>query len=143
MNSYFKNIMDIRIALECLAVELATPKIPQAEIQHALRRYQIGGEHLSQTGDVSLLVESDNLVQDLILNYCDNLQLINIVNQQKDLIDWGHRIVATYLPNAHETALPEHLQILNNLLRRDVAATQHSLRRHLQITFERTIIAWD
>ena len=139
----FRNTMQIRIALECLAVELATTKIPLEEMADAKGRYQRGGEHFERTGDLSCLAECDNLIHDLIISYSGNPLLIDINRQLQDLIIWAHQIVARYRPDALIDALSEHLQILDVLIERDVAATQSALRSHLLSTMESTLCAWD
>ena len=139
----FKSVMEVRIALECLAVELAASRIPREKIKDAQERYRGGGEHLARTGDLRLLAECDNLLHDLIISCCDNPMLIELIGQLKDLINWAHCIVAKYQPEAQVLALPEHLEILDGLIHRDVAATQAALRNHLRSTMARTLQAWN
>jgi len=139
----FKHTMEIRIALECLAVELATERIPADEIRFADEQYRKGHEHAVQSGDLSMLAECDNLLHDLIISYAGNPLLVDILRQLQDLIIWAHHIVAKFRPHAQLEALPEHLEILAALGERDVAGTQSALRSHLQITMQRTLEAWD
>lgn len=139
----FKHTMETRIALECLAVELATEQIPADEICYADEQYRKGYAYAVETGDLSRLAECDNLLHDLIISYADNPLLVGILRQLQDLIMWAHHIVARYRPDAQLDALPEHLEILSALGERDVAATQLALRSHLQGTMQRTLEAWD
>ena len=139
----FKNTMEIRIALECLAVELATTRIPIEKIKTAREKYRRGGEHFDRTGDLSMLVKCDNLLHDLIISYSENPMLIKIIGQLQDLISWAHHIVAKYRPGAQAYAVQEHLEILDGLIERDVEATQQALRSHLVSTMERTLAAWN
>ena len=139
----FKDTMGIRIALECLAVELATTRIPDQEIKMAQKRYRRGGDYFARTGDLSLLAECDNLIHDLIIGYSQNPLLIEIIGQLQDLTTWAHQIVAQYRPGALVDALPEHMEILDALCSRDVAATKSAMRDHLLNTMEGTLLAWD
>ena len=139
----FKHTMETRIALECLAVELATARIPEDEIRYADEQYRNGHRHALETGDLSQLAECDNLLHDLIISYAENPLLVDLLRQLQDLIMWAHHIVAKYRPHAQLDALPEHLEILAALGERDVAATQWALRSHLQGTMKRTLEAWD
>lgn len=138
----FQHTMDVRIALECLAVELATKRIPEQAILDARAAYRSGGEHYAQTGDLSMLAECDNLLHDLILSYSENPLLVNMMRQLRDLIMWAHQIVASLQPRSQFQALPEHLAILDVMLERDAAKTQIALRDHLQNTMRRTLDAW-
>lgn len=139
----FKHTMEIRIALECLAVELAAPRIPVEEIINARERYQKGGEYYVDTGDLSMLAECDTLLHDLIVIHSENPLLISIMRQLQDLIGWAHHIVAKLQPNAKLDALPEHLAILDVLVKRDVLKTKSALRNHLRSTTQRTLDAWE
>ncbi len=139
----FRHTMEVRIALECLAVELAAPRIPEEQILAARETYQRGGQHFIETGDLSMLIECDNLLHDLIVSHSENPLLISIMGQLQDLIGWAHHIVARLRPQGKFDALPEHLEILDVLLERDVVKTQTALRKHLQRTLRRTLRAWD
>ena len=139
----FKNIMEIRIALEGLAVELAATRIPQETLEDAKNTYRLAGDHYASAGDLSRLAECDNLIHDLIINCSRNPLLIEMMRQLQDLIDWAHQIVAKYRPGAQVDALPEHLAIIDALCRRDVAATKSTVRDHLLNTLDRTLLAWD
>lgn len=139
----FKDTMEVRIALECLAVELAAPRIPAEKITAARAQYQRGATHYADTGDLSLLAECDTLLHDLIVSHSENPLLISIMGQLQDLIGWAHHIVAKLQPEANLDALPEHLAILDVLIERDVAKTQSALRQHLRSTMQRTLDAWE
>ena len=139
----FKHTMEVRIALECLAVEFAAARIPGPEIQRAMDQYRNGHQHFLQTGDLSMLAECDNRLHDLIISYAENPLLVNIIRQLQDLIIWAHHIVAKVRPDALVDALPEHLEILDCLLKRDIPATQRALRNHLLGTMRSTLDAWD
>ena len=139
----FQHTMEVRIALECLAVTLATKRIPSHAILDARAAYVNGGEHYQRTGDLSMLVECDNLLHDLIVSHSDNPLLISIMGQLRDLINWAHHIVAKLQPKGKIDALPEHIEILDVLIERDVLKTQCTLRDHLRNTMCRTLTAWD
>jgi len=135
----FKHVFDLRIALECLAAESAAALIPGDEIQRILTLYQEAGRQFERTGDDSLLVEHDSMVHDLIIRYCDNPKLVEIMQGLYDLIEWARNTVAKRDPNSYIQALPEHLQILEALKARDPDAAQTALRTHLRNAFESTI----
>lgn len=139
----FQQTMKVRIALECLAVELAAPRIPAEKISDARAQYQGAGDFFAETGDLSQLVECDNLLHDLIVSHSENPLLIELMSQLRDLIGWAHHIVAKLQPKGKVDALPEHLAILDVLIKRDVKRTQGALRAHLENTMRRTLTAWD
>ncbi len=138
----FKNIMDIRIGLECLAIELAAERIPGEEIDAAIASYRTGGAELEKTGDTFALQACDNLVHSLIVQHCDNPELIGIMDDLKALIDWAHQASALYQADSFQIALPEHLRILDALQARDMDRAKDEMRAHLQKTCQRTLAAW-
>ena len=138
----FKNILDIRTALECLAVKLSINSIPDAKIDEAITVYQEAGRNFQDNGDTSALRANDNLVHQLIFKYCANPELIETMRGIQHLIDWGHRIAAASNPNAFSHALPEHLAILNALKQRDTVAAESAMHNHLNNTLERTFEGW-
>ncbi|MFC1996153.1 GntR family transcriptional regulator [Chloroflexota bacterium] len=138
----FKNILDIRSALECLAIELSIASIPETEIDEAIQIYREGEQHLEKTDDVSKLADDDQVVHNLIIKYCNNPKLIEIMDGLQNLINWGHKTVEAYLPDAFEKALPEHFEILEALKARDLEAAQSAMRIHLKGTLDRTLAVW-
>ena len=139
----FRETMEVRIALECLAVELAAPRIPAEAIRDARAKYVSAGAAFAESGDLSQLVECDNLLHDLIISHSENPLLTDLMSQLRDLIGWAHHIVAKLQPRGKVDALPEHLTILDVLITRDVQRTQRALREHLENTMRRTLCAWD
>ena len=139
----FKNILNIRIALECLAVELSIGSIPNIEIEEATMVYQDARKELEDTGDITALQNHDNLVHQLIFKYCANPELIETMRGIQHLIDWGHRISAASNPDALIHALPEHLAILDALKQRNTEEAKAAMQSHLQNTLHRTFEGWE
>jgi DNA-binding GntR family transcriptional regulator len=135
----FKHVFDLRIALECLAIESATELIPDDEIRRTLELYREASGHFHATGDDSLLVEHDSRVHDLIIEYCDNPKLVEIMQGLNDLIEWARNTVVQRQPNSYVQAFPEHLKILESLEARNPAAAEKALREHLTNAFELTV----
>jgi DNA-binding GntR family transcriptional regulator len=135
----FKHVFDLRIALECLAVESATERIPATEIEEAIAFYREAEAHFRATGDRTLLAKHDDRVHDLIVRHCDNPKLIEIVNDLHDLIAWARKTIVTRQPSTYERAVPEHLAILAGLRERNAEAAQAALRSHLKRALNETL----
>jgi DNA-binding GntR family transcriptional regulator len=133
----FKNIFDLRIALESLAVESASVLIPENEIDMMIEAYQNAHNHFLATGDRALMVEYDPMIHDVLIRYCDNDRLKEIVRDLHDLLDWARRTVSARRPETYEQAFPEHMKILDGLKARNVQLAQIALREHLQNSFKR------
>lgn len=139
----FKDIFDLRIALECLAVETAVVNLPDEEIARALDIYREAERRLHEDGDRTYMVEHDHLLHDLIVQYCGNARLIEIMRNLNDLNILARGTLVARRIDAYEQALPEHLQIMQALRRRDGAAARTALRCHLNNAFHRAYDDWN
>ena len=108
----FKDVYDLRIALECLAVETAAHLIPRSVAQRALDLYEESGRRLRQSGDRAFLIRHDHLIHDLVIRHCGNQHLVKIMDDLGDLIRWAQNTVVTRRADSFEKALPEHVRIV-------------------------------
>lgn len=139
----FKEIFELRIALECMATELSTPVVPQEEVERVLQAYRKAEAHFQQTHDLSRLIDVDYLVHQTVLNYCSNKRLIQIMQGLQDLIDWARKTIVEHLPAAYEVTFPEHIEIVEAILARDVDCAVKAMRKHLENSYERTRSYWE
>jgi DNA-binding GntR family transcriptional regulator len=122
-----KNIFEVRIALECMAVELATRRVPMTEAKKTLELYLRAQNTRKKEERDRLLSEIDTLIHTLIINHCGNARLIKTMDGIQDLIDWIARV-----QDAREIALPEHIRIAEAICARDVGRAVAAMREHLQ-----------
>ena len=134
----FKEVFDLRIALECLAIELATPLIPTEKVDEAIIRYQTAAKSFAETQDINCLNEVDFLLHNLVTENCGNKILRRLIQDVGDQIEWARRIIVSQ-PHAMEFALPEHLSVLTAIRRRNVMDAQDAMRIHLKNTFRRAV----
>lgn len=139
----FRNIFDLRIALECLAVVTATELIPEDKLIHMLQMYKEAERRLRDDNDREFMVEHDHLIHDLIIEYCDNPTLIQFMKNLQDMDSWARSTLVAYQPKAYEDALPEHLEIANALRKRDSEAARKLLYQHLANAFHRAYDNWN
>src|SRR4029077_739869 len=132
-----KNIFEVRIALGCMAVELATQRIPMTEARETLALYRKARATRTKKERDRLLSKIDTLIQTLIINDCGNPRLIKAMDGIRDLIDWIARV-----QNARETALPEHIRIAEAICARDVVRAVAAMREHLQNSLTRFDAGW-
>jgi DNA-binding GntR family transcriptional regulator len=138
----FKDVFDLRIALECCGVELAINRIPAHVIENALESFQHAYEKYKTSGNLDPLEQVDNVVHQIILDYCDNEKLVAMMDQLHDLISWARRIVINQ-PKSFGEAAGEHIQILEHLKSRQVQLAVQAMRTHLANSFERTQTYWN
>jgi DNA-binding GntR family transcriptional regulator len=132
-----KNIFEVRIALECMAVELATPRIPLTEARETLALYRQARATRTKRERDRLLLKIDTLIHTLIIKHCGNPRLIKAMDGIRDLIDWIARV-----QNAREAALPEHIRIAEAICARDVVRAVAAMREHLQNSLARFDARW-
>jgi DNA-binding GntR family transcriptional regulator len=137
----FKDIFDLRIALECCAVELAILRISDRVLEDALESFHSANEDYRTTGSLARLEQVDNLVHQIILDYCDNPKLVSTMDQLHDQVTWARRIVINQ-PKSYGEAAGEHIRILECLKSRQVQLAVQAMRSHLANSFERTVANW-
>ena len=133
-----KEIFDLRIALEGMAVELATSLIPHERAQDVLDTYR-HARALLLKGDPSALSSTDMLVHDLVREHCGNRRLQRLLASQMDLFRWAQNAIISKMPSSYEVALPEHIAIMSAICDQDTVRAVQAMRTHLQNSRERLI----
>jgi DNA-binding GntR family transcriptional regulator len=128
----------VRIALETMAAELATARVPEDEVGRVRGAYEKAGA-AAEAGDREALVVTDRLVHELTAQWCGNERLQRLLAAEDLVIRWAQSVVIGNLPDALERALPEHLAILDALAARDPAAAHQAMRRHLETSLDLTL----
>lgn len=129
-------IFDLRIALECMAVELATKLVP-AEIAEQVRQSYVELKGLLSDENHPELGARDRLVHDLARDHCGNRRLQRTLVGQMDLFRWAQNTVIFNLPHSYEVALPEHIAIMDAICERDPVKAAAAMRNHLERSRER------
>lgn len=127
----FQEIFEVRIALECVAVELATPLVPEDKAQAALATYERMHAFVAQNDNDSIRAD-DALAHDLAREHCGNRRLQRLLAEQMDLIRWAQNTIILEMPESYQFALPEHINIVKAIIARDPAAASQAMRTHLQ-----------
>lgn len=138
----FKEIFDLRVALECLAVELALPNIAPAEIDELIELYKNAYQSMKDTGSHEKLKEADPLLHDLFLTRSGNQKLVEIMDGLSDLITWARNIIVRQ-PDSYVDAYPEHMALLKVAHVGDAVGAQQAMRTHLRNSCNRTLTHWD
>ena len=137
-----KEMFELKIALECAAIEIALPQIPQPVIEETLEKCKTASRLFASTKDLKQLFKIDHLVHQLIRDHCDNDRLLKILGDVTDVVDWARSVGINQLQTM-EFAVPEQLHILNMMRRKDTVAAQEAMRIHLRNLYRRTIESID
>lgn len=132
-----KEIFELRVALECLAVQLSIEYIPPTEAQATFEEYRATSTIIENAKRRDCLSSIDNLVHNLVVKHCRNARLKKTMESLSDLIRWSRWICYSSEPIPYEASLPEHLEICEALCARDTAVAVEAMRRHLLNTFYR------
>ncbi len=124
-----KDVMEVRRALDVLAIELACERMNQQELDTL---YQ-ACEHFSaavKTKDTRMLAEADVAFHDKIVLSTGNTRLIQLVS---NLSEQMYRYRFEYLKDAssHEMLQQEHLEMYQSIMRKDRATAADIVRRHI------------
>jgi DNA-binding GntR family transcriptional regulator len=132
-----KDIFDVRIALEGLAIRLATPRIPLEKIERALKLYKSARDAVSIDRRKRLLLKVDLLIHTLGLEYCGNPRLQKMMERLRDLIKWCQRTIILRLEEPYMSTLPEHIAICEAVSARDPDRAAAAMTEHLSNTLVR------
>lgn len=128
-----KDVIEVRCALEELAVALACERISNAQIvqlKEALKNF----EKLMKTGDITALAESDEKFHDIIFSATKNQRLIQLINNLREQV-YRYRLEYLKDENEHNLLIQEHELIIENLQKRNAAAAKDVIHKHIQNQF--------
>lgn len=124
-----KNVLEVRCALEELAVELACEKIDTAQIDE-LKSCMKEFKELLGKNDVTALAEKDEHFHDIIFEATNNDRLVQILNNLREQM-YRYRVEYLKDSNAHGMLITEHEAIIKYLEDRNVAEVKKVINAHI------------
>lgn len=124
-----KDVLEVRITLEELAVKLAVKNMEPEDIEQ-LRMAAKGFENAVISRDIVDIVEADVAFHDIIYNKTGNNRLIQIINNLREQM---YRYRLEYIKDArtHSILISEHNDIIEALRSKDVEAAKNAVREHI------------
>lgn len=124
-----RDVLEVRGALEKLAVELACDKITEeefAELKDAAQRFK---ETVNEK-DITQIAEKDVKFHDVIYMATDNQRLIQLLNNLREQM---YRYRVEYLKDSavYPTLIEEHQEIIKALEKKDKAKAAEIVCRHI------------
>ncbi|MEM6481222.1 MAG: GntR family transcriptional regulator [Pseudomonadota bacterium] len=122
-------LLDIRIALECRAIELAVPNMIESDfrdMRHLLSDY-------AKRTEVSEWSEMNVRFHHMLYEPCSNHQLLNMINDLQEKLGKYLRVLVT-TASGLERPMREHSQIVEACERRDMDTAVRLLRQHIEVT---------
>ena len=106
-----RDVLEVRKALEELAVQLACEKITQEELEEL----EQAGENFK---DITEVAEADVRFHDVIYMATDNQKLIHLLNKLREQM-YRYRVEYLKNPDVHEQLTQEHEEIVYHIKRRE------------------------
>jgi len=132
-----KEIFELRIALECMGIRLATPLVPANVADYTLEKYKHAEDMSDAENRQKHLQKIDNLIHDVGVKYCGNKRLMTMMLDLQDLIRWSRRTLIRNLQEPLDLTLPEHIRICEAVRARDADLAEKAMRIHLENSWQR------
>lgn len=129
-NQDMENIFMIRIALEGLAIQLATEKLTEEDFRRMDELIVQHEESLARR-DVANVSIINSIFHNVIINRCDNPLLEQMLHNLDDHLK-RYRLLSISQWTRTEKSVPEHRTILENLRARNPQGAETAMRVHLQ-----------
>ena len=123
------DVLEVRRALEELAVQLACRKIqPEGieELKNAAKEF----EDALQTKDVTVYAEADVKFHDIIYRTTDNERLIQLLYNFREQM-YRYRVEYLKRGDSHETLLKEHQRIIDAIEKGDELSAMEAVCAHI------------
>lgn len=124
-----RDVLEVRGALEELAVKLACQKITDEQITE-LRVADKEFEQALNSGDVTVYAEADVKFHDVIYHATDNQRLIQLLFNLREQM-YRYRVEYLKREEAHGTLLMEHKKIIETIANRDMDAAVDAVCQHI------------
>lgn len=131
------DVLEVRCAMEALAVELACNAITKEELQK-LKEVLNKFRKLVPKGDVNALAECDVEFHDIIIDSTNNKRLIQLLNNLREQM---YRYRLEYLKDysTHQTLILEHQTIVSCLENKDIEGAKKIICEHINQQYEDVI----
>lgn len=123
------DVLEVREALEILAVELACEKITKgqvADLKDAAKSFE---ETLKST-DVTMIAEADVAFHDVIYEATDNKRLIQLLNNLREQM-YRYRVEYLKKQETYPKVISEHQELIRKIEKGDKHAASEIIREHI------------
>ena len=124
-----RDVLEVRAALEELAVDLACDRIKEEDIQK-LREAAKEFEEVSKSDDVTALAEADVKFHDIIYFATENQRLIQLLYNLREQM-YRYRVEYLKRQEVHATLFAEHERIIECIVKHDKATAKQVTSVHI------------
>ena len=132
-----RDVLEVRKALEELAVQLACDKITKEEIED-LKKAAEDFKKILKSRDITEIAEADVRFHDIIFMATDNQKLVQLLNNLREQM---YRFRVEYLKNeeVHPQLIAEHEKIIEHIMERDKVKASAIVSEHINNQVEGVI----
>ena len=123
------DVLEVRRALEELAVKLACERITEEEIQELKDAADAFQKILSEK-DITKIAEADEAFHDVIFKSTGNDRMIHLLNSLREQM-YRYRLEYLKREEYHPQLLEEHQQIIDRITRKDQSEAAELIDRHI------------
>lgn len=124
-----RDVLEVRAALEELAVDLATDRITEEAINQ-LKEAAKTFEDVAEQDDITALAEADVKFHDVIYFATDNQRLIQLLYNLREQM-YRYRVEYLKRKEVHPTLFAEHEYIIECITKRDKEAAKRAVNVHV------------
>ena len=124
-----EDVLEVRCAMEELAVELACLRITGAELEQ-LSRAHYEFENAMGHADPTSLAQKDVAFHDIIFEATGNKRLVQLINNLREQM-YRYRLEYLKDERSHEQLVLEHKIIIENIKNRDVESAKQHIKEHI------------
>lgn len=124
-----KDVLEVRKALEELAVQLTCEKISKVQIAE-LRQAAEEFKKIVKSSDVTQIAEADVRFHDVIYMATDNQKLIQLLNNLREQM-YRYRVEYLKRPEVYPQLIQEHEEIIRQIERREKERAADITCRHI------------
>lgn len=124
-----RDVLEVRRALEALAVRLACEKIQPEEIEE-LKESAKEFEKALKTKEVTVFAEADVRFHDIIYRTTDNQRLIQLLYNLREQM-YRYRVEYLKREESHPVLLAEHQYIIEMIEKRDAESAEEAICAHI------------
>lgn len=125
-----KDVLEVRRAMEELAVELACERMSDEELKQLSLAQAEVAKAISEGRDLTNIAEADEHYHDVIYNGTGNRRLIQLINNLREQM-YRYRIEYIKDKNKRVVLIKEHEQITRALQARSVQTAKEAIREHI------------
>ena len=125
-----RDVLEVRKALEELAVQLACEKITQEELEELEQAGENFKKVLKKSKDITEVAEADVRFHDVIYMATDNQKLIHLLNKLREQM-YRYRVEYLKREEAHPQLIAEHAAIIEHISKGEKKAATDIMCKHI------------